>query len=132
MDCVQYWTLNTINLVVNSIKSTCDNKPKCRPIPSAINLLECGNSRASYMHVEYQCDSPTTATSTTTTTRTTTTNPQTTTATTTRASGPTTTLLISQTSNAISTSGKDLLFIPEVSQQIVFCVSFKKSLFLNY
>ena len=74
-DCVQQWiTIPTI-LVITSLKTSCDNKPKCRPIPSSsLVLKDCGNLPASYLHVEYICalTNPTTAineiTSTTTTT----------------------------------------------------------------
>ncbi len=52
---MQNWIFNTNNLVITGIKLSCEYKPKCRPIPSTINLGDCGGIRASYMHVEYIC-----------------------------------------------------------------------------
>ena len=54
-DCRQY--NNQFNLpVVNSIKTQCEGKNSCRFVPSRISLSECGNKQATYLHLEYVCD----------------------------------------------------------------------------
>ncbi len=90
--------MNTNNLVITSLKVSCDNKPKCRPIPSSsLNLLDCGNIKASYLHVEYICalnNSSITTLPTTITVQTTTT--------------PSTTTTVEQTSTTITTTIEEM------------------------
>ena len=76
---------------------SCENKPKCRPIPSTINLLDCANIKASYLHVEYICalnNSSITTLPTTITVQTTTT--------------PSTTTTVEQTSTTITTTIEEM------------------------
>ena len=54
-DCKQY--NNQFNLpIANSIKNACEGKNSCRYVPSKLSLWECGNKSASYLNLEYVCD----------------------------------------------------------------------------